>query len=231
MKVLSNDKLIKRNRTIGMVTSLLGLGGMVGGFIISIQDINAGQQFGTVLIALILGIILSQVGVYFGNRWGKSPRPDEILTASLKGIGDKYTLMHYSSVIPHLLVGPSGLIALLPYQQGGKITYDTAKSRWKQKGGSAYWKIFGEERLGRIDLEVRGEIDDLKKFLVKKSLPALPITAVLVFSNPKATVEAPEAPYPTVTAAKVKDVIRRLQKETSAEPEALRQFLSLYKED
>ncbi len=229
MKVLSNDKLIKRNRTIGMLTSLAGLGIMVGGFIISIQDINSGQQFGTVLIALILGIILSQIGVYFGNRWGKSPRPDEILTASLKGIGDKYTLMHYVANIPHLLVGPSGLIALLPYQQGGKITYDSVKGRWKQKGGSAYWKIFGEERLGRVDLEVRGEIDDLKKLLAKNGLPELPITAILAFTNPKATVDAADAPYPTVPISKIKEAVRKLQKDITADPEAVRLFLALYK--
>ena len=117
---------------------------------------------------MIIGLIFSQVGVYFANRWGKSPRVDERITQGLKGLDDRYTLYHYTTPVPHLLVGPSGIWVITPQYQSGTVTYE--KNRYRQQGVGFFARVVGQEGLGRPDLEARAYQEDFKKFL-KKSLP------------------------------------------------------------
>jgi hypothetical protein len=214
MKIIRNEKKIKRNARIAQFAMISGLVVLAGGMFISFRY---PEQFSISLLALILGFILSQVGIYFTNRWGRRPRPDEVLDQGLKGLDNKYTLYHYSTPVSHLLVGPAGVWVLIPYHQRGTITY--SKGRWRQRGGNLYLKIFAQEGLGRPDLEVIGDIENLQKFLSKnlpeESLP--PIEAALVFTNPSAEIsisEDEEPPAETLPVAKLKDLIRKSAKST-----------------
>ncbi len=213
MKIFTNDKLIKRNKKIGQFTTIASLIILAGGLYISFQPDPSLVTLS--LAALLVGFILSQIGIYFGNRWGRSPRPDQTISASLKGLDDKYTLYNYTSPIPHLLLGPSGIWVLVPYHQGGKITYE--KGKWKQKGGNIYLRIFAQDGLGRPDLEVESQIDSVKRELVKKvgesDIPSLQPT--LVFTNEKAEIDAENAPIQALPVKKLKDVVRKKPKEIS----------------
>ena len=211
MKIVSNENLIAKNKKIGQYTSIasliiLGIG-LFASF--NVQYINWS------FIALILGFILSQVGIYFSNRWGRSPRPDEKLTQALKGIGDKYTLYHYTTKIPHLLVGPAGIWALLPYAQGGTILYDTKKERFKQKGGNFYLKIFAQESLGHPEVDANSTQKDAVAYLNSKvgELDLPNVEPLLVFTNPKAQIECENAPITALSVDKLKDFIRKRAKE------------------
>ncbi len=220
MKIVSNEKMIKRNATIGRYTTLASLAILGVGLFISFQPQYVQYSF----IALLFGFVLSQVGIYFGSRWGRSPRPDETLSAALKGLNDQYTLYHYVAPVPHLLVGPAGIWVLQPYYQKGVITYDEAKGRWKQKGGNLYMKVFAQEGLGRPDLEVRSNEETIANYLHKKlgdiDIPG--IKSALVFTNDKVELDAQNAPVPTVTDGKLKDLIRRKAKEEPASLEQIR---------
>ena len=165
MNIVRNDKTIKRNSRIAQFTMLGGLVVLAAGMFISFRY---PEQFALSLGALMVGFLLSQVGIYFSNRWGRRPRPDELMDQALKGLDNKYTLYHYCTPVSHLLVGPSGVWILLPYYQRGKITY--YNGRWRQKGGNAYLKIFAQESLGRPEMEMAGEMDSLKAYF-KKILP------------------------------------------------------------
>jgi hypothetical protein len=220
MKIITNPQLIKRNRQIGQTTTIVALVVLGGGLYISF----AVQSMVTYsFLALIVGFLLSQIGIYFTSRWGRSPRPDERLTASLKGLDDKYSLYHYRTAVSHLLVGPAGVWILLPYNQKGLITYDNSKNRWKQKGGSTFLKLFSQEGLGRPDLDAKSASDNLQKFFNKEftdaNLP--PIQTALIFVEPGTDVEAQEAPIPTLSVEKLKDFIRRQAKQ---DPLQLEQF-------
>ncbi len=217
MKVIRNSRLIQRNRRIGQIATIIAL--VVLGFGLYISFVHP-EQYTLSLTALIIGFVLSQAGIYFGNRWGRSPRPDELLTNALKGLEDKYAVYHYVSGIPHMLIGPAGVWALIPVTVAGTITYDANKRRFRQKGGNIYLKIFGQENIGRPDLEASYAIEDLSKFL-KKTLgdannPLPTPQAVLVFTNPKAILEIEESPIPAVPLAKLKDFMRRQAKENPA---------------
>jgi hypothetical protein len=221
MNIIRNDKLIRRNSRIAQFTMIGGLVVLVGGMIISFRFPD---QFGLSLSALMLGFILSQVGIYFSNRWGRRPRPDEQIDLALKGLDNKYSLYHYSSPVSHLLVGPSGIWVLLPFYQRGKITY--VNGRWRQRGGNPYLKIFAQESLGRPDLEAGAEIDNLQSYLNKR-LPegkTPEIQAALVFTNPKAEIDITEdanPPVEAVSSTKLKELIRKTAKAKSLSAEKI----------
>ena len=212
MKIVSNDSLIQRNSRIGQITSLAGLLVLGGGLFISFQQ---PEQFALAWGALLLGFVLSQIGIYFGNRFGRRPRPDEILNASLKGLDKSYALYHYSSPASHLLVGPVGVWVLMPRHQIGTITYE--KNRWRQRGGGifmAFRKFFAQEGLGRPDLELQGEVSRVHKVLEEQyGDEAPPVHAALVFTNEAANLQADGAPVPTLASKKLKEFVRRTAKE------------------
>jgi hypothetical protein len=230
MQIITNDKLVRRNRAIARYASIVGLIVLVGGMIVSF---SRPELVIVSFAALILGFLLSQVGMYFTNRWGREPRPDQFLNQSLKGLDNKYTLYHYTAPVPHLLVGPAGLWILMPKHQRGVITYE--KGRWRQKGGGflqSYLRLFAQEGIGRPDLEVAGQIDSLESYL-KKNLPdmdSFPIQAALVFTNDKTELqigEDVEVPIPTLTLNKLKELIRKTAKGKPLSAERLQTIQTL----
>jgi hypothetical protein len=222
MNILNNEGLIKRNARIGQVTSIVSLVILGVGMYITFSQ---PEQIGLSMGALLLGFILSQIGIYYTNRWGRSPRPDEHLSKALKGLDKRFALYNYKTPASHVLVGPAGIWTLLAKHQRGTVTY--SKNRWRQKGGGllmGYLRIFAQEGLGRPDLEIQGEIEGLKKFLEKK-LPDTEfptIRAALVFTHPEAVVDAEEAPSPTLHTLKLKDFIRKTAKETPLSMETVK---------
>jgi hypothetical protein len=225
MRIIRNEKLIKRNARIGVVASLGGLVILAAGLIVSF---NRPDQIVLAWGSLLFGFILTQLGLYFGNRWGRKPRPDELIDSGLKGLDDRYTVYHFNSPVAHLLVGPAGLWILLPYHQSGKIVYE--KNRWKQKGGGflqAYMRIFAQEGLGRPDLDVVTEIDAMKKFF-KKFLPDIQtpeLKTVLVMTNDKAEIAVENPPTPIVAVRKLKDLIRKNSKQNALSTEVMERII------
>lgn len=229
MKIISNEKLIKRNAKIGQVTSLSSLVILAVGMYISFQN---PELFSISIGALLTGFILSQVGIYFGNRWGRSPRPDELLDQGLKGLPNDYTIYHYSSPVPNLLVGPAGIWLLLPFHQKGTIIYKDPK--WKTKRGGftqSYMQIFGQENISRPDLDAGAAAEKLVKAL-RKEMPEEkipPILAALVFTSNAAEVQADNAPVTTLHLKKLKAFIRKQAKDgpiTAQEIKAVNDALS-----
>jgi len=214
MKSVSNTKLIDRNAKIGQYTSIGALVILGIGLYISFK---MPDKFAYSLGALLLGFFLSQVGMNFSNRWGRSPRPDQIIDKSLKGLGREYTIYHFVTPVSHLLVGPAGVWTIMPHFQSGIIAYD--KKRWRAKGGGfvqSYLRLFGQENIGRPDLESETEIDSVKRYL-KRVLPEgteVPqVQAMLLFAHPKVELKVEDAPLPAITPKDLKDFMREKSKE------------------
>lgn len=221
MKIISNTKLIQRNKKIGRILTFSAIAILGVGLFLSLQG-NV-QNIMYSYIALIVGFLVSQFGIYFSNKFGRSPRPDELISAALKGLDDRYFLYHYATAAPHLLVGPSGVWTILPFNQPGTITYE--KGKYKQKGGNWYMKLFGQEGLGRPEKEAEYATEDIKKFFARQmdadSVPA--VNPLLLFTNPKASVKTPEAIYATVESDKVKDFLRKKAKDNAFPLEKIEQ--------
>jgi hypothetical protein len=228
MNIATNETLVKRNTRIAQVAMIAGLIVLAGGMFISFR---MPERFTISLAALMVGFVLSQVGIYYSNRWARRPRPDEVINKALKGLDGRHSMYHYLAPVSHLLVGPTGLWIFIPMHQSGKISY--TNGRWKQRGGNFYLKIFAQESLGRPDLEVSAEVETLEKYLKQKlgedsKIPEIQVA--LVFFNPKAEVLVngdEEAPAFTVKADDLKDLVRKKGKQKSLSPEFTRQVQDL----
>ncbi len=213
MKIIKNEKLIKRNGTIGNYLSLGALVVLGTGMYISIKRTDL---FIYAVIALFLGFVFTQIGMYMGNRFGRSPRPDEKLDAGLKGLQNEFAIYHYTTPASHVLAGPAGIWVLIPYHQRGQVTFK--KNRWKISGGGflqGYMRIFGQESLGRPDIDVESEVNAVKKYLAKKmdesEIPE--INVMMVFTSDNVQVDAGEAPVPALMLKEIKEFFRRKAKE------------------
>lgn len=228
MKIIKNETLIKRNGKIGQWTSLAALAVLGLGMYISF---TRQELFVWALASLLVGFTMTQISMYFGNRWGRSPRPDERLDAGLKGLPGDYTMYHWTAPVAHLLVGPSGVWALIPYQLRGKVIYQ--KNRWRLTGGGfmqGYMRLFGQEGIGRPDLEAEAQIDAVRKALAaqmdENEIPE--ILAALVFSVDGVEIEAGDSPLPALPLKKLKEFMRNKAKEkpiTAASLQAVKAVL------
>ena len=221
MKIIKNEKLIKRNAQIGSLASLVALAVLGGGMYLSF---TRPELFTYSLIALLLGFTLTQIGMSMGNKFGRSPRPDEKLDAGLKGLQNEFVMYHYTTPASHLLVGPAGVWVVMPYHQRGQVEFK--KNRWHMRGGGflqGYMRIFGQEGLGRPDIELDNEIQSLKKYLLKhmddSELPE--IRALMVFTNDDVEVDAEGSPVPALKLKQLKDFVRQKAKEKKLPVETL----------
>ncbi len=224
MKIIKNEKLIQRNGNIGKWTTMAALAVLGIGMYISFTNPSDPRIFTYSMGSLVAGFILTQVSMYMGNRWGRSPRPDENLDAGLKGLPGDYSIYHFMTPASHLLVGPAGVWALIPYRLRGEVTY--TKNRWRvNKGGAlqAYMSLFGQDGIGRPDLEAEGEIEAVKKLLAKSldenEIPD--VKAALVFMNEQAEVQAGGAPLPAMRLKQLKEYLRQKAKEKPISPAQL----------
>jgi hypothetical protein len=227
MKSIKNEKLIKRNATIGNWTSLGALAVLGLGMYISF---TRSELFVYSLIALVLGFTLTQVGMYMGSKFGRSPRPDEKLDAGFKGLQNEFVMYHYTTPASHLLVGPAGVWVVMPYNQRGQVEFK--KNRWRLSGGGflqSYMRIFGQEGMGRPDYEIESEIKALKKYLVKhmdeSEIPE--VNALMVFTNENVEVDAGDSPIPALKLKQVKEFIRQKAKEKRFPAETINKLKSV----
>lgn len=218
MKIIKNEKLIQRNAKIGSWTSLAALVVLGIGMYISLVR---QELFIIALVALLLGFTLTQIGMYMGNRFSRKPRPDEKLDAGLKGLPGDFTIYHYTTPVSHLLVGPAGVWLLMPYHQRGKVTYQ--KNRWRISGGGflqSYMRIFGQESLGRPEIEIENETRSLRKYLAKQmdesDIPE--IRPLMVFTSEAVEIDGEAASIPAMRLKQIKDFIRQKAKEKPIRP-------------
>lgn len=234
MIIIKDEKKINRNASIGRYVSIAGLIVLGLGMWITFSRPELIQlAWGS----LFVGFILSQVGIYFGNRWGRRPRPDEHLDAALKGLDDRWALIHYKAPVEHLLVGPGGIWLLKPYHQAGNLSYDAKKNRWKMKGGGAmqaYLRVFAQENIGRPDLEIDSEVAALNRYFSQAvpddTLPEIKVALVMTNERTQISDDIKDTPAFAVSAKKLKETVRKLSKEKGLSPgklAALQQAMGL----
>jgi len=221
MKIIKNEPLIKRNAKIGNWTSLGALVVLGVGMYISLTRTDL---FVYALGALLVGFTLTQIGMYMGNRYGRSPRPDEKLDAGLKGLPGDFSFYHYTSPASHLLVGPAGVWVIMPYHQRGRVSFQ--KNRWKMSGGGflqSYMRIFGQESIGRPDIESESEVNNLRKHLAKHmEESAIPeIKTLVVFTNDEVEIDAQDAPMPAMKLKQLKEFLRQQAREKKLSAQAM----------
>lgn len=218
MKLVRNDKHISRNKLIGRIITFTSLGVLGLGLYFAFK-----KEMTLILysyICLIVGFILTQIGLNFVNRYGRSPRYDEIFGTAFEKLRHEYTYYVYSTPVPMLLLGPCRVWMPIPVNATGEISY--ADGKWVHKTRNRIQKMMGQDSVGKPDREVAEASAALSKYLTEKGVPAdmhpelKPIMVVYLKETQLGDVS--KAPYPVVEMEDLKRYIRRMDREQCADP-------------
>jgi hypothetical protein len=204
-----NERVIKRNSTLGTILTFGGIALLIGAVVLALAG---SEMFNITLMVSFAGLVISQIGNTQRSRWGKHPRMDEILDEALKGLDERYSLFHYLLGASHALITPSGVYALSTTAVEGEISYQGGKwwrVRPTRRGGAPR-----RQALAEPGAQTGGEAQRLQRELQRRlgheGLPE--VDALLVFVHPKADLNAEGAPFPCVHAKKLKHHLRSLPK-------------------
>ena len=213
MKLVINEKYIKRNKKLGgaiFITNLLVLG--IGAYFAFTGDMTKVYYS---WIALIIGFTLTRISMYYMNRFGRNPRYDEVLSEVFGKLRNDYTFFSYSSPVPYLLLGPCRLWLPILVTSGGKISFE--KGKWKHSGVGIFQRMIGQEALVNPEQDVAEASKKIQEHLSKHGIsdsqqPSLQPVLVLLMTNTTLG-NLDDAPYPVVTLPELKRFIRKEDRE------------------
>lgn len=226
MRVTTNPKLIRRRGRLGMTASLAGIAVLAAGMFASLRQ----QYMWVSLVALILGFVLAQVGSYHLRRWSRSPRPDQVLEAGLKGFDDRYHFYSWTLPAPFVLLGPQGIYNIVTKDQTGKIT--VTGSRWSTKATLArLLLLFGQEGLGNPSAEAQAQAVKLGDW-IKAQRPnvAATVQPMVVFIDERAELQINEPSVPVLDTKGIKKWLRGGGKGETLKPADLKVLEALFDE-
>jgi len=180
MRVTVNEAFLQRRAKIARWTTLVGLGILFLGLIVSFNQ----EYYYLSLPALVVGFILANVSGYNSNRYVKEPRPDQSLAKGLKGFDNTYHLFNYTAPTPHVFLTPSRVYALLVKHQDGVIRQ--RGDRWRRDFNvRRFFLFFGEEGLGNPPREAQAVAERLQSALDDAfGEEAPPVEPLVVFTHP-----------------------------------------------
>jgi hypothetical protein len=213
MVILRDDQRIARLKLVSKITSFVGMGALLAGLFLVFLP-NTANLFFYQLVALFFGWMLSQIGIYLGNRYLREPRPDEVLDDVLRKLARDGRIYHYLLPAAHVLLIPTGIIVFVTKHQGGNISVEGDK--WKQ-AGMGLRRFFGQERLGNPSREAALSIEAVASYLNKNapSVEEVPIGAMIVFTNKgNKNLDLKNSNIPAMHFTKVKGYLRQQKRET-----------------
>jgi len=207
MDIIRDEERIDRMRRISKYTSFIGMAALLVGLVLVFTNVD--NVFLYQLIALAVGWLLSQIGIYLAHRYLRSPRPDEVLDEAVKGVDRDARLYHYILPAPHVLLLPSGIVVLVPKWQGGNISVEGDK--WKQTG-LGLRKFFGQEQLGNPTREAETMVEAIASNIRKHAaeIEEVPIAALIVFTRKGAqNLDLKRSRIPALHYTKIKGYLRQ----------------------
>lgn len=218
MIILRDEQRIQRLKKIGQYISFLGMGILLVGLVIIFWGNENAVLFQ--LVALGAGWAISQVGIYLGHRYGRTPRADEVLDEALKHMARDGRLYHYLLPAPHVLLVPSGVIILHTKYQTGEITANG--DHWKQKGAGLR-KYFGQEGLGNPSKEAERLVSGMANYIRKNApeIDEVPMAPLIVFTTKNIkSLDVKNSNIPAMHYSKLKGFLRQQKNALPPMPEA-----------
>lgn len=181
MIVLRDEARIARMKTFAKYASGVGFLILIVGLVLGF--INPEEYLWLQVLALPLGWLLSQVGLYLAHRYLREPRPDEVLDDALRKVARNDRMYHYLLPAPHVLLTPGGPIVFVAKFQAGDISVEG--DRWQQKGVGFLRKLFSQESLGNPTREAERDVKALAGYIDKRApeIEEVPVGAIIVFTT------------------------------------------------
>ncbi len=223
-QVITNTTLVDRNGRIGRIITTGALIVIIAPLAFSLPALFSGakdlppEQLLLLYGALLLGLVLSNVGGYFLNRWGS--KNYEQVAGALKGTDKKYRLYNYSLPVQNVLLTPYGVTVLLLKNIEGQVFVDP--KGWRMNVGILrFLRWFSSEQLGKPTEDLQTQIDKITAF-IHEHLGATfnpPVDGLIVFTNPRSNVEITNVEVPVVQLNQQDDALRNALKRPKGAPQ------------
>lgn len=217
MKIYIDNKAVKRNSIIGKILRWTSLGCMLIGLMaVFSQEVAENPSLFMIFFSIMLvGVVISSISSYFTTRFGKSPRPDELIDKAFKGLDDRFHLFHYQCSIPHLLICPAGVWSVTPTFVDGEIVFNEKKSNWEHKKNSLINRFLSKEYFPNPVSDLKLSKKEFDKFLKMNQINQnVEIKSLIILMNKSVeNVENNETDSILILPIdKVKDKFRKLLK-------------------
>jgi hypothetical protein len=222
MRVVINQALLDRYRRISHILFFVSLAGMGIGFFYTWTSNPNGQTSQLSCLILPILLLMTLTSVRMANMWIREPRPVNVLSDALKGMGRKYSIFHHVLPAPHVLIGPEGVFTIKPVWQDRPFRVQGKK--WHGDEGLLR-KLNGylrQDLLGNPFNDALFEAQQVQK-LVDKIAPdsGVEVQPLVVFIHPHAEFEADEPAIPVLYAdSKKKPSLRNYLRDVKYENRA-----------
>jgi len=209
MRVVRNEGFIKKRVQFTQRGSLLGMGFLLGALVLSTRN-----QYELTLVSwllLLVGFVVAMVSVQVGNRYVRPPRPDTVLDKLLKGLDSRFVAYHYFYPAEHLLLTPSGLVAIQMQGQRGYVS--VRGKRWSHGPFLQRLRVLlGDSPLGNPAAELRRTLAATATALNRLGgeVATLPLQGLIVLYADGVRLTAEDPEYPVVTAEELKATLREM---------------------
>ncbi|HEU0116479.1 MAG TPA: hypothetical protein VFQ80_17445 [Thermomicrobiales bacterium] len=210
MRIVRDVGYIKRKKRLATLAALGGVALLGSAFWLA-----TGGNPNAVLIAyapLLAGTLVFHFGMQQVAKWNRTPRNDEALDAVLKGLGERYGLVHYSTlgkhVVEHALVHPGGVLTLTVRDTPGSVQY--RNGRWRKSGGG-FSRLFGlgGPQLGNPNSDAAADVAAVDAAL-DAAQQAVDVDGAIVFLSPRVELDVEEPDFPVTNADGLLELIRTL---------------------
>lgn len=181
MIVLRDEARILRLKKWGQYISITGFFLLVAALILGFVDPE--RFIWLQVLALPIGWLMSQVGLYLAHRYMRNPRPDEVLDQAIRKAARQGRMYHFLLPASHVLLTPAGPIVFVLKYQVGRISVEG--DRWRQRGVSILRRFFSQESLGNPTKEAEREVRALAAYISREApqVEEVPIGAIIVFTS------------------------------------------------
>jgi hypothetical protein len=204
MRVIRDEAFINKQAKLTQYGSLAAMAMLIISLILSSSQPLISWAL------LIVGFGMAMVFVRIGNHYVRPPRPDMLLDKLLKGLDNRYVLYHYLQPAEHLLLTPSGLVAIEVRDSRGRVS--VRNGRWSQAPFTQKLRVLiGDSGLGNPFADARREIVRTQRNVSElQGENAVPFDGVVVFTSGKAQLTAEKPEMPVVLTEDLRSTLREL---------------------
>ncbi len=210
MQLVSNSKLIRNRSRLGFgLYAFAVLILFVGWYFVTFRQDQTGELPYFAWVLMVAGLLLWSVAMAQIRRWGpQHTRATEDLAKAIRGLDDRYKLYAYaSSDLPdYVLVGPSGVSAIVPKPEGGLAVCE--RDRWKKSGQNVLTSLFGQS-FGNPSVDAQRALQRVRAVLTQAGVDDVPVGAMIVFTDPKAQLRVEGCSATVTKVSGLKDVLRK----------------------
>ncbi len=215
MHVVVNENLVRTRVRIASAAHIAALGVFAVGLVISWTNPQPDwKEMAAAYTAIVLGLILYNVGQFFLRRYGPRIRQDATLAKTLKGLDRRFSLLAFPSTkLPdYIMVGPAGVQVIVARTHDGNII--CRANRWSREAGGGLKRLsglLGGSPFGDPSADVSKGVEQVRRRLEQHGLAREqqpPVDGIVVFTSPTAKLRIDGCSYPVTGLKGLRNSVR-----------------------